>query len=77
LPEMRSTQVDPERIGKGMDPPVRRWTLSFQGIYQQEDQIVKKIRKAKLFLFSGNEAIEATVMERGFQSLQADLQDAA
>jgi hypothetical protein len=26
LPEMRNTQVDPERIGKVMDPPVRRWT---------------------------------------------------
>jgi hypothetical protein len=40
---------------------------------------VKEIRKATLFRFSQDEAeaMEATVMERGFQPLQADLQDAA
>ena len=44
---------------------------------EQKDQVVRQIRKATVFRFSHDEPFEATVMERGFQPLQADLQDAA
>ena len=44
---------------------------------EQEYQGVQKIRTATWFRFSHDEPLEATVMERGYKPLQAELQDVA